>query len=88
MIPLKVICTEEFFKNYQRLPQSVTSICDVQLKRLEDDADDPRLQRKKLKGHAGVYSIRVTRRYRALFYVNQSHEVIVFTVEHRKDVYR
>lgn len=43
---------------------------------------------KKLKGHTGVYSLRVTRRYRALFFINQSQTIIAFAIEHRKDVYR
>ena len=88
MIPLKVISTEAFLLNYRRLPKSIQMICDVQLDRLEENPVDPRLQRKKLKGQKGLYSIRVTRRYRALFFINQAQTIVVFAIDHRKDVYR
>lgn len=84
----KVFRSGDFSALYAKLPRSIQIICDTQLERLARDSDDPRLQRKKLKGHDGIYSFRVTRRYRVLFYSNQSGEIIVFEIDHRKDVYR
>lgn len=48
---------------------------------------DKRLHTKRLKEFSGVYSFRITRRYRALFFFRDA-EAVLFSIGHRKDIYR
>jgi mRNA-degrading endonuclease RelE of RelBE toxin-antitoxin system len=88
MIPSKIIRSDAFLKEYAKLPEKIQALCDGQINRLTENTLSPQLQSKKLQGHPGVYSFRVTRRYRTLFFINKSQEVVLFTIAHRKDVYR
>ena len=63
-------------------------MCREQEARLVSDWRDPRLHLKKLHGLDGVYSFRVTRSYRALFYFDAEGDIILFDIDNRKDVYR
>ena len=47
---------------------------------------DQRLHTKRLKEFSGVYSFRITIRYRTLFYFRDA-EAVFFSVGHRKDIY-
>jgi len=43
---------------------------------------------RKLNGKPVVFSFRITRAYRAIFYLRASDEITLFAVGHRKDIYR
>jgi mRNA-degrading endonuclease RelE of RelBE toxin-antitoxin system len=47
----------------------------------------PRLHIKRIKELPGVFSFRITRRYRVLFYFRNG-EAIFFKIGHRKEIYR
>lgn len=85
---MELVRTQEFEKALKSIPLSIQKLCESQLILLAHDHHDSRLHSKLLKGTEGIRSFRVTRNYRGLFYINRSSQIIVFTIEHRKDVYR
>lgn len=85
---MELIRTPSFEKSLALAPREIQYLCERQLERLVLDPSDPRLHRKPFKGQAGVYTFRITRRYRGFFYINIRQEIIVFTINHRKDAYR
>ncbi|MDP3771877.1 MAG: type II toxin-antitoxin system RelE/ParE family toxin [bacterium] len=85
---MKVFRTVDFDRAYRNLPKEIQKLCDVQLERFEESPRDPRLHGKKLHDTGGVFSLRITRRYRAFFYLQNPEVVIFFDVDHRKDSYR
>lgn len=80
--------TADFAKQRKKLPKETERLYVVQKKRFLLNLRDPRLHMKKLQGLDGVYSFRVTRLYRVLFYFQSSEAVIFFVIGHRKDAYR
>ena len=75
-------------KLLEALPKSIQRLFLLQEKILKENWRDPRLHLKKLKGRRIVYSLRITRSYRALFCFQTSDEIILFDIDHRKDIYR
>ena len=82
------IRTEDFDRELLKLPRSIQRLYAVQEDRFITNPRDPRLHTKKLQGLRDVISFRITRRYRVLFYFQDSETAIFFDVDHRKDVYR
>ena len=60
--------TQNFNKTYAKLPISIQKIFQKQEVIFKQNWLDPRLHTKRIKQLPGVYSFRLTRRYRALFY--------------------
>ncbi len=85
---MEIVRTKEFEKELKKLPSEVAKLLTRQIDVFNNNWRHPYLHTKKLQGLEGVYSIRVTRRYRALFYFQDSHTVIFFDIDHRKDIYR
>jgi mRNA-degrading endonuclease RelE of RelBE toxin-antitoxin system len=84
-----IIRTADFERSLQKLPVRIRVQCEHQFALFQSDQRDSRLHIKKLhEPHKGIYSFRVTREYRALFYFDIAGRVIVFDVDNRKDVYR
>ncbi len=83
-----IIKTSDFNKAYKNLQASIRKLYLVQEKRLEINLRDSRLHIKKLKNFDGVFSFRITRRYRVLFYFQNLNTVIFFDIDHRKDIYK
>ena len=79
--------TDDFLQDIERLPKGVQQLLQKQESIFRRNWLDPRLHTKRLKELPGVYSFRITRRYRALFYW-KGEEAIFFSMGHRKDVYR
>lgn len=78
--------TRDFLRSLDELPFSIQKTWIRQEQIFKRNWIDPRLHTKKLKELKGVYSIRITRRYRALFYLKNS-DAIFFAVGHRKEIY-
>lgn len=76
-----------FVRKLEKLPKEVRRLYRRQESRFEDNWLNPLLQTKKLKELSGVYSFRITRKYRALFYF-KNNLAIFFSIGHRKDIYR
>lgn len=85
---MRVVKTLEFERSLRKLPREIGRVCGRQEERLCADVRDPRLHLKKLHGLDGVYSFRVTRSYRALFFFDSAGDIILFEIDDRKDVYR
>ena len=79
--------TEDFLRDVERLPKSVEALLEKQEEIFLRNWLDPRLHTKRLKELRGVYSFRITRRYRTLFYWKGA-DAIFFSIGHRRDVYR
>ena len=78
--------TDDFVQDLLRLPKPIQQLLQKQERIFRDNWLDPRLHTKRVKELPGVYSVRITRRYRALFYW-KDQEAIFFSMGHRKDIY-
>jgi len=78
--------TDDFLQDLNRLPKPVQRLLQKQERVFRENWLDPRLHTKRVKELPGVYSFRITRRYRALFYW-KGQEAIFFSMGHRKDIY-
>ena len=79
--------TEDFLQDVERLPTGIQELLQKQEAIFRGNWLDPRLHTKRMRELSGVYSFRITRRYRALFYW-KAEEAVFFSMGHRKDVYR
>jgi len=84
---MNIIETEDFRKDFKDLPVSIRKLYQKQKEIFKQNWLDPRLHTKRIKELPGVYSFRITRRYRALFYF-RNNDVIFFKIGHRKDIYK
>jgi mRNA-degrading endonuclease RelE of RelBE toxin-antitoxin system len=84
---MNIIETEDFKKDFKDLPISIRKLYQKQKAIFKQNWLDPRLHTKRIKELTGVYSFRITRRYRALFYF-RNDDVIFFKIGHRKDIYK
>ncbi len=85
---MKIIHTDDFKKDLQKLPSSTRSSFQSQQTRFESNPRHPSLHTKKLKDLDGVYSLRIGKTHRALFFFTTEGHVTFFAVGHRKDIYR
>jgi len=79
--------TKDFIKEFGKLPTGIKKIYYKQEVIFKQNWLDARLHIKRNKELKGVYSFRITRRYRTFFYFRNS-EAIFFTIGHRKDIYK
>jgi mRNA-degrading endonuclease RelE of RelBE toxin-antitoxin system len=80
--------TDDFLKELKELPPEIKRLFEKQKFLFNKNWLDLRLHTKRIKELPGVYSCRITRRYRALFYFRNVGEVVFFSIGHRKDVYK
>ena len=85
---MNVIRTGDFEKMLGRLPEKVASLCEVQIARFAENRRDPRLHVKRLIELDGIFSFRIMRAYRALFYFDAAGNIVLFAVGNRKEIYR
>ncbi len=78
--------TKDFIEELAELPAEIRRLYRKQEAIFKRNWLDQRLHTKRLKEFSGVYSFRITRRYRALFYFRDA-ETVFFSVGHRKDIY-
>jgi mRNA-degrading endonuclease RelE of RelBE toxin-antitoxin system len=79
--------TDDFLNGLDKLPNDAKRLFKKQEAIFIKNWLDPRLHIKKLKDLEGVYSFRITRRYRVLFYF-QDKDIVFFAVGHRREVYK
>lgn len=79
--------TRDFIDSFEKLPLEIKKLYRKQEAIFKVNWLDPRLHIKRNKELKGVYSFRITRRYRVLFYF-QEDEAVFFSIGHRKDIYR
>ena len=85
---IKVLYTKDFVKMLKHLPKDVQDLYLKNEEILKTDWRDSRLHVKKLKGQVNVFSFRITRSYRALFYFRSDDEITLFAIGDRKDIYK
>ena len=85
---MEIIKTFDFERSLKKLPSNIKRLHKIQEERFILNPNDLRLHIKKLRDLGGVFSFRITRKYRALFYFQNPNTAILFDVDHRKDVYR
>lgn len=85
---MKVIHTKDFERSFLELPSDIQRQFNIQQQRFETSRRDPRLHIKKVRQLDHAFSLRITRRYRALFYFRDEEAAVFFDVDHRKDIYR
>ena len=85
---MRIIETDDFLDSLSRLPKDIQVFYLRQKKIFVTDPRDSRLHTKKLKDLALVFSFRITRNYRVLFYFQTETIAVFFDIDHRKDVYR
>jgi mRNA-degrading endonuclease RelE of RelBE toxin-antitoxin system len=85
---MEIIRTAEFEKLLKKLPKEIQRLYVTQERRFRFDWSDPRLHIKRVKELSRVFSFRITRRYRALFYFCNPHTAVFFEIDHRKETYR
>lgn len=86
---MNIIRTKDFERDLLKLPKEARRLFGVQKRRFTDNWQDARLHTKKLHGfEISVFSFRVTRNWRVLFYFQNKATVIFFEIDNRKDVYR
>ncbi len=78
--------TKDFIEELAELPVEIRKLYQKQEAIFRKNWLDRRLHTKRLKEFLGVYSFRITRRYRALFYFRDA-EAVFFSIGHRKDIY-
>ena len=79
--------TPDFNRELEKLPSEIKKFFQKQEVIFKENWLDPRLHTKRIKELLGVYSFRITRRYRALFYFKDK-EAIFFIIGHRKEIYK
>jgi len=85
---MRIAKTDDFQKDRKALPHDAQQILRKQEGLFLSNPFDPRLHAKKLKELSGIYSFRVTRRYRVLFYLENKDTAVFFAVGHRKEIYK
>ena len=83
-----IIRTDDFDRAGKHLPTEIQQLCAIQFYRFNQNQSDPRLHIKKVRSLKGIFSLRITRRYRAFFYFQNKETAIFFDIDHRKDSYR
>ena len=84
---MEIVKTDDFLRQFRKLPIEIKNLYDKQEAVFQHNQLDPRLHLKQLIILEGVYSFRITRRYRCLFYFQSKDLVVFFSVGHRKDIY-
>ena len=85
---MKIIHTDDFIKHLDKLPNHTARSFLIQQSRFENNPRHPSLYTKKLKDLDGVYSLRIGKNHRALFFFTPEGNVAFFAIGHRKDIYR
>lgn len=85
---MKIIHTDDFKKDLKKLPSATERSFFSQQNRFESNQRHPSLHTKKLKDLDGVYSLRIGKSHRALFFFTDDGAVTFFAIGHRKDIYR
>ena len=85
---MRIVRTDDCDRLLLKLSQQAQRLYGVQEERFNADSRDSRLHIKKLHAVPGVYSFRISRAYRALFYFSANGACVVFAIGDRKDVYR
>ena len=85
---MQVIKTKDFDKQLVLMPSRIRLLFAKQEAIFLTNLRDSRLHLSKIFAMESVFSFRITKNYRCLFYFYQDDIAVFFAVDHRKDVYR
>ena len=78
-----------FLKEVKKLPSPQKKLLVQKIALLSGNPFDSRLHTKQLSTPLeGIFSFRITREYRVLFRFIDAEKIFIFSVKHRKEVYR
>ena len=83
----EIYFSEHFKKSLKKIPYDIIESTEEIIGIMSNNYNHSKLHTKKLQGNNILYSCRVTRDYRLLFYFEKSI-IIIHTLKHRKDVYK
>lgn len=85
---MQIIYTDDFKRSLNKLPKQIHRLLKIQEECFKNNWRDSRLHIKKVRSLDYAFSLRITRRYRAFFYFQDSETAVFFDIDHRKDIYR
>lgn len=86
---MEVTYDKNFLKEVKKIPRQQQILLAKKIQLLSDDPFDGRLHTKPLSSPLeGIFSFRITRDYRVLFRFISTESIFLFSVKHRKDIYR
>jgi mRNA-degrading endonuclease RelE of RelBE toxin-antitoxin system len=85
---MRIILGSSAIKQIKKLPLHIQKRYETSLDLLSQDYNHPHLHTKKLKNVGNMYSFRIRRDYRGIFWIGNSSVIYIVGVEHRKDIYR
>lgn len=85
---MKISCTEVFKKDFRGLPDQVRKASAKQIVQLLIDHRHPSLRIEGIRGHQGLFSARVDRRYRMSFSFQGTDGLLLRRVLDHDDLYR
>ncbi|HEC30592.1 MAG TPA: hypothetical protein ENI66_01085 [Candidatus Yonathbacteria bacterium] len=84
----EIFLSKDFVTHFKKLPISAKKKTDSLVGLLGIDYRDSRLHTKKLHGDNDLYSFRVGRDYRVIFYFLSGNRIYLLDIQHRKDIYK
>lgn len=85
---MRIILEQSFLKSAEKLPANIKKKLSGLLPLLEANPYHPLLHSKKLtRDLTGLFSFRITREWRVIFYFKDPQTIHVLEAKHRKDVY-
>jgi mRNA-degrading endonuclease RelE of RelBE toxin-antitoxin system len=84
----EVLLSKDFATHFKKLPIFTKKKVDILVGLLRIDYRDSRLHTKKLHGDNDLYSFRVGRDYRVIFYFIDGERIYILDIRHRKDIYK
>ena len=86
---MKVEYDKKFLKLVKKLPKREQLMLAKKIPLLQNDLYDSRLHTKQLSTPLeGIFSFRINREYRVLFRFLSADQIFLFSVKHRKDIYK
>jgi mRNA-degrading endonuclease RelE of RelBE toxin-antitoxin system len=86
---MQIILEQSFLKSAEKLPANIKKKLSELLPLLEANPYHPLLHSKKLTGDlTGLFSFRITREWRVIFYFKDPQTIHILETKHRKDIYR
>lgn len=86
---MQIVYDKGFLKGIKILPKNIQEKLAYLLELLQKNPFAPLLHTKRLSGElAGMFSFRITRDWRVIFYFQDPEIIQLLKVAHRKDIYR
>lgn len=86
---IRIIYSRSFIKSAKKLPSPVKKKLAALLEGMGVNPFAPNLHTKPLAGKlAGLYSLRITRDWRVIFYFKGKENIVLIDASHRSDVYK